>query len=504
MHPRPLRAGTRPEPGAPAPTVSVVIAAYNRAHLLRIAVRSVLAQSFEDFEVLVVGDACTDDSEQAVTDLGDARVRFVNLAINIGDQSGPNNVGIAQARGLYVAFLNQDDLWLPDHLEVCRAWIEATGADLVHALAARISVGTATDDPTSWTAGMAPGQARFDPARDFAACSTWLVRAAVFERIGPFRTALECVIEPTQDLLFRAWHAGLVHRQVPNLSVVIIPSGERAGSYLNRDASEHEAVLAVLSRPGGRMEVLSRIPSLPTTRPRRLADAAVAALLRPLGRLGIPPRMLRLGFARRFRRGAIVQGLRAIRGLDPIWHGRDVLTALRLREAARLPTYALGTTVRFGIEGDGGRYRERGWCSPESGGVWTGDETAALLFALPEAAEPEDLRLDLQVAPFTPLGHARQRLGLLIDGTVVFEGSLAGGETLPPIPVPAAARRSGRLLRLTLHLPDARSPRSLGLSDDVRRLGLYLIGATLSVADGAEPAPAPIPDSALRQERGGG
>lgn len=98
------------------PLVTVVIAAYNRSHLLKYAIKSVLNQEFQDFEIQVVGDCCTDDSEQVVLSFGDPRIHWTNLKKRTGTQSGPNNEGIQRAQGKYIAYLGQDDLWFPWHL----------------------------------------------------------------------------------------------------------------------------------------------------------------------------------------------------------------------------------------------------------------------------------------------------------------------------------------------------------------------------------------------------
>jgi len=79
----------------------------------------------------VVGDGCSDDSEQVVTAITDPRVRWINLPVNDGHQSEPNNQGLVQARGSIIAYLGHDDLWLPHHLEVMVAAIDA-GADVAH------------------------------------------------------------------------------------------------------------------------------------------------------------------------------------------------------------------------------------------------------------------------------------------------------------------------------------------------------------------------------------
>jgi glycosyltransferase involved in cell wall biosynthesis len=98
---------------AAAPTVSVIIATYNRSQTLRHAVQSVCNSSFSDWELIVVGDACTDDTAQCVSSFDDPRIRFVNLPSRCGHQAGPHNHGLALARGRYVAFLNHDDFYFP-------------------------------------------------------------------------------------------------------------------------------------------------------------------------------------------------------------------------------------------------------------------------------------------------------------------------------------------------------------------------------------------------------
>src|SRR5689334_5131336 len=114
---------------AQSPRVSVIIATFNQSRALRCAIRSVLWQTLQDFELLVVGDACTDDSEQVVTSFDDPRVRWHNLAENSGNQPAPNNKGLELARGDYIAYLGHDDLWYPTHLETLVSRLETAGAD---------------------------------------------------------------------------------------------------------------------------------------------------------------------------------------------------------------------------------------------------------------------------------------------------------------------------------------------------------------------------------------
>jgi glycosyltransferase involved in cell wall biosynthesis len=116
------------------PRVTVIIPTYNRAETLRYAIESVLWQEFQDYELWVIGDCCTDHTEQVVKSFNDPRVQWYNLPKNSGYQSEPNNEGIRRARGKYIAYLNHDDVWLPNHLKILYQHIESSGADIVYAI----------------------------------------------------------------------------------------------------------------------------------------------------------------------------------------------------------------------------------------------------------------------------------------------------------------------------------------------------------------------------------
>ncbi len=97
------------------PFFSVIIPVYNRAHLLRRTLDSVLRQTFTDFEIVVVDDGSTDDPEAVVDAVADARIRFIRQDNKGGGAA--RNTGIDFARGQYVALLDSDDEFLPQHLE---------------------------------------------------------------------------------------------------------------------------------------------------------------------------------------------------------------------------------------------------------------------------------------------------------------------------------------------------------------------------------------------------
>ena len=109
--------------------VTIVIATYNRPDVLRIAIQSIILQTFSEWKILVIGDNCEEETEKAVNSFQDSRIRYINLPDRIGTQSGPNSVGIALAKTKYIAFMNHDDIWLQDHLEYGITTLEETKSD---------------------------------------------------------------------------------------------------------------------------------------------------------------------------------------------------------------------------------------------------------------------------------------------------------------------------------------------------------------------------------------
>ena len=96
-----------------APLVSVIIPTYNRAALVAEALASVKAQTFRDFEIVVVDDGGTDGTWEALS--AGQEIRVLRHPRRRG-VSAARNTGINAARGQWLAFLDSDDLWLPDKL----------------------------------------------------------------------------------------------------------------------------------------------------------------------------------------------------------------------------------------------------------------------------------------------------------------------------------------------------------------------------------------------------
>lgn len=101
---------------------SVVIPAYKAAAFIRQTLQSVYAQTEQDFEIVVVNDGSPDDTEEILKRETDPRLRIINQPN--GGECNARNRGVREARGIYVAFLDCDDAWLPNHLALARRFFE--------------------------------------------------------------------------------------------------------------------------------------------------------------------------------------------------------------------------------------------------------------------------------------------------------------------------------------------------------------------------------------------
>ena len=96
--------------------ISVVIPTYNRAGKLVEAVQSVFSQTYSDYEIIISDDGSTDNTAEIIQQFGDSRVRYLKNE-HSGLPSVARNIALKAAEGKYIAFLDSDDLWLPDKLK---------------------------------------------------------------------------------------------------------------------------------------------------------------------------------------------------------------------------------------------------------------------------------------------------------------------------------------------------------------------------------------------------
>lgn len=292
------------------PRVTVIIPTYNWSSVLPFSIGSVLRQSFADFELLVVGDGCTDDSAEVVAGIADSRVRWINLPANCGHQSGPNNEGLRQARGELIAYLGHDDLWLPHHLAALVAAIDG-GADIAWCLAKLVGPDNALYDVFPQRAAYAPGMNILP--------STMLHRRAVIERIGNWKDYREVHADPEAELLMRAHRAGFRFALVPRLGAIKFPAGLQKQAYKIRPSALQAAWT----------ERMIREPDLEAVELARLVLDAKEGRLRPsqpfrefcrsfAAELGRRVRHKLMWYKFRLaRKGRRIDGNRRIKGLPP-------------------------------------------------------------------------------------------------------------------------------------------------------------------------------------------
>ena len=111
------------------PLVSIITPTYNSAAFIGATVESVLGQTYQAWEMLIVDDASTDSTKEVIKDYSsaDSRISFFQFDRNSGGPAAPRNFGIHQAKGSLVAFLDSDDLWLPAKLEKSSGLVYSLG-----------------------------------------------------------------------------------------------------------------------------------------------------------------------------------------------------------------------------------------------------------------------------------------------------------------------------------------------------------------------------------------
>lgn len=98
------------------PNVSVILPTYNRAHLIKRSIDSILDQTYADFEIIIVDDGSTDNTKEIIEQYTDERIRYIGHEINKGAPSAMNT-GIKNSKGDFLSFQGSDDKWLPEKLQ---------------------------------------------------------------------------------------------------------------------------------------------------------------------------------------------------------------------------------------------------------------------------------------------------------------------------------------------------------------------------------------------------
>jgi glycosyltransferase involved in cell wall biosynthesis len=171
--------------------VSVIIPTYNRAACLKLALASVLNQTYQSFEIIVVDDASTDGTPGVVRGLADARITYVRHEVNrgkVGAGAAARNSGIARARGTYIAFLDDDDEWLPEKLARQVAVLEASPRSVGAVYTGFVKIDQATGQIVERIIPTRRGTISRDLIAEncVGTPSTVLVRNECFQKVGLF------------------------------------------------------------------------------------------------------------------------------------------------------------------------------------------------------------------------------------------------------------------------------------------------------------------------------
>jgi len=175
-----------------APRVSVIVTVYNSSRYCADAIESVLSQTYRDFEIIIVDDGSVDDSRKVIEKYG-PRVRYFyqkNHGVSVA-----RNRGIREARGALIAYLDGDDIWFPDKLEMQLAYMEKTGFGLIYS---DMMLGDESGKPykrwLSTKKRFGEGWKYIDLlAECFMVPSSVLVKKSILEEVGGFDETLSSV-----------------------------------------------------------------------------------------------------------------------------------------------------------------------------------------------------------------------------------------------------------------------------------------------------------------------
>lgn len=226
------------------PFFTVVISSYNSSSRILPTIRSALAQTYRHYEIIVVGDGCTDDTGDVIRANFGNRVRWINLKRNFGSQSWPNNRGIRAARGSHIAYLGHDDIWSPHHLAALAETISASDPDFAVS-------GAIFHPPEGTDLYMISGL--FDDSSaantQFYPPSSFCHRRPIVNKIGMWGDPSQLRAAVDADLLLRAVAAGCSFASTKRITAHKFAAIQRYLWYRFPSSDEQEAMLDKLADP---------------------------------------------------------------------------------------------------------------------------------------------------------------------------------------------------------------------------------------------------------------
>ncbi len=227
------------------PKISVITPTYSSEKFIERTIRTVLGQTLQDWEMIIVDDHSPDKTSEIVRDYEkkDGRIKGVFLEKNSGGPSHPTNVGIAQARGEYVALLDHDDEWMPDKLQKQAALLDAEPS------VGLVSCDAVVKDDDGREIGARDNVKHKNTLHEELSCnfvfgcSSVMARKKVFDTIGGFDE--NCRVSQDWEFYIRVFANGFGFDFVPEPLFISHPTEQsqwKGVAYLKR-AKEMEYIL---------------------------------------------------------------------------------------------------------------------------------------------------------------------------------------------------------------------------------------------------------------------
>lgn len=195
------------------PKVSVIIPTFNHGRLLGRAVRSVLGQTWEDYELIIVDDGSSDETPEVIAGFSDERITMIRHEENEGKSAALNNASAA-AQGAYVALLDDDDEWLPEKLGAQVKRLDEA-PDVVGLIYTWRRLVDETGEKPPATAGMSLRGDIYEQMLRWelpVPASTWMVKREALESVGGFNEKMR--VSNDMDFIVRlcerGWHVDVV------------------------------------------------------------------------------------------------------------------------------------------------------------------------------------------------------------------------------------------------------------------------------------------------------
>jgi glycosyltransferase involved in cell wall biosynthesis len=202
---------------------SIILTTYNRSQLLARAIRSVLQQTFAQFELIIVDDHSTDNTKQVLTKFTDNRITYIQQSHNQGI-SCARNTGIAQAKGTYICFLDDDDECFPDFLEEIARFLKKKTQPFIGFIRVGIANVFTSDNIATGKEKLKTKIWRLEKEKNLLfvsemAYGTLVYHRLCFERAGVFNP--ELTFAEDLDLVLRMLTIGIDYASIPKVLINI-------------------------------------------------------------------------------------------------------------------------------------------------------------------------------------------------------------------------------------------------------------------------------------------